>query len=169
MKCHASPIKLLGLLALTSLMVAVSYFCTTWDDVVAQIVGWLGIAFFGLGFIVVPVQMLTFGPMVIINEVGIEDRRLRLGMIPWEEIHAITTHSIEGCPFLGLHLRDPGRYLARMPWWKRFIAKSNVSIGYSPFTIAFVGLTPGFDEASAFIQEAWRRHTAKRGFSTLDP
>src|SRR6185312_5556589 len=75
MECRTSKRKLLGLLGLTCIMVGGSYFCTTLPDIIARVVGWIGMEFFGLGFVVFPVLFFRTDAQVIINDEGIEDRR----------------------------------------------------------------------------------------------
>ncbi len=48
MPCFPSPVKLIGLLGLTALLVGASYFCTLQPELKPQIFGWIGIGFFGL-------------------------------------------------------------------------------------------------------------------------
>jgi hypothetical protein len=62
MECYTSTLKLLGLLGLTCVMVGASYFCTTLPALEPQVVGWIGVGFFGLGFIAVPVMFFRTGP-----------------------------------------------------------------------------------------------------------
>jgi len=56
MECYTSKVKLLGFLGLTCVMVGVSYSCTTLPDLIPRVAGWIGVGFFGLGFVALPVQ-----------------------------------------------------------------------------------------------------------------
>jgi hypothetical protein len=177
-ECYTSRTKLLGYLALTCVMVGMAYFSATRSDPIANFLGWLGVAFFGLGFIVFPVQLLRWGPVVLVNEMGIEDRRLRIGVILWEDITAISS---DGVHFISITVKDPEKYLSRMSKWKRWVAELSRTYGFSPIFIGFVGVTPGIDEALKYIQFRWRDHSSiqaeeeqeesnqKGHFSPLDP
>ena len=152
MKCYRSKQKLLGFLILTIIMVGGSYFCTTLSDLSLRLIGGIGIVFFGLGFVVIPVMFLRKAPHVVINEIGIEDHRLGVGMIRWDDIGSLSIDSVYSSRLLCINVKNPQEYLSRMPIWKRALAKANTFIGYSKFTISFSGLTPGLDEVWAFLE-----------------
>lgn len=150
LEVRVSPLRMLELLGLTCLMVGGAYFCTTLPELTPRVVGWLGMAFFSLGFIAVPVALRRKGPQVVIDERGIEDRQL--GLIPWEEIAALSVGTIHGEKFLGVHVVEPEKYLARLPGLARINARANPSLGFSPITIGFSGLSHSAEKVVAFIQ-----------------
>lgn len=152
MECYTSKVKLLGLLSLTCVMVSMSYFCTTLPDLTARVVGWVGVSFFGLGFIALPVMFLRTGPQVIINDEGIEDRRLKIDIIRWEDIRSLSIGSVNSAKFLCVEVADPGRYLSRLPRWKRSLTAANVALGFPALTISLSGLSPGLKEVWAYLQ-----------------
>lgn len=144
---HNSRLKLVGLLCLTILLVAAGYFCTTLPALLPRVIGWVGVCFFGLGFIVIPVSFFRSGAQVIIDLRGIEDRRMKIGVIPWEEIVEVRMARIESTKFLVLQLKEPRRYLDQMKPWQRKLAAANRAIGFSDISIGFVGLNPSIDDA----------------------
>jgi hypothetical protein len=153
MECYTSRAKLLGLLALTCVMVGGSYFCTTLLGLGARVVGWVGVGFFGLGFVAVPVMCLRTGPQVILNDEGIEDRRLKIGIIRWEDIRSLSIRSVNSVKFLCVEVFDPEKYLSRLPRWKRSLAGLNAALGFPALTISFQGLSPGIREVWAYLQD----------------
>jgi hypothetical protein len=181
MECFTSRSKLLGYLVLTCIMVGGAYFCTTLPDSVANIFGWIGIAFFGLGFIISPIRFLRWGAVIVINEFGIEDRRWGTGVIPWEDIESMSIYSVENCACLQLWVKDPAKYVTRMSWWNRKISDFNKSSGFSPIQLDFVAVSPGIDEAIRYIKFRWRdrvkfkeereqeKSNQQGHFSALDP
>ncbi len=152
MECYTSRVKLVGLLLLTVVMVGASYFCTTLDGFVPQVVGWIGVAFFGLGFVVFPVMFLRRGPQVVLSDEGFEDKRLKVGLIPWRDIRSVSVGSVNSAKFLCLELQDPDKYLSRLPRWKRSLARTNTALGFSAVTISFSGLSPGLKEVEAYLE-----------------
>ena len=152
MECHNSKVKLFGYLVLTCLMVGGSYFCTTLPGLKAQVAGWFGIAFFGLGFIAIPIQFFRGGPQVLIDENGIHDRRLKIGAIRWEDIRSLSIGSINSAKSLCIEVVEPEKYLGQMPAWKRKLARANRALGFPPLTISFGGLSPGVDEVWGYLQ-----------------
>jgi hypothetical protein len=152
MKCYPSKLKLLGLLGLTCLMVAAAWLCTTQSDWIARAVGWLGVGFFGLGFIAFPIMMFRRGPQLVIDDAGIEDRRQKMGVIRWEDIRSLSIGSVSSAKFLCVELTDPEKYLSRVPRWRRALASMNPKMGFPEVTISFSGLRPGLEEVWAFLQ-----------------
>jgi hypothetical protein len=154
LECRPSRLKIVGLLVLTCLMVGMSLFCTTLDGIVANVVGWLGAAFFGLGFVALPRAFFrTRDPVVIVGPDGIDDRQFGVGFIPWSDVTALTIHSIHGTKFLSVYVENSESYLSRVSATRRLGAKANESLGYAPITLSFVGLTPGFEEVCYYIQQ----------------
>ncbi len=156
MECYTSRVKIIGLLGLTCLMAATCYFCTTLADPFARVIGWAGVGFFGLGFIALPVMFFRTGPQVIINEDGIEDRRLKAGVIRWDDIAELFIASIGGSAFLCIVVADPEHYLSRLPAWKRAFAVANEPLGFPPLTITFAGLSPGLTEVCEYLDAMGR-------------
>jgi hypothetical protein len=156
MKCYSSKLKLLGLLALTCAMVGVSYLCTTLPGLFPRVVGWIGVGFFGLGFVVIPIMWFRTDAQVIIDEEGIEDRRQGIGVIRWEEIRSLSVGSIEGTRFLCVNLIDPEKYHSRLPRWKRPMVAANRFLGVHGVPIGFSGLSPGIEEVWAYLQARHR-------------
>ncbi len=152
MECYTSKVKLLGLLGLTCAMVSVSYFCTTLPGLTPRVVGWMGVGFFGLGFIALPVMFFRAAPQVVINDEGIEDRRLKIGVIRWEDIRSLSIGSVHSAKFLCVEVADPERYSSRLPRWSRWLAALNEALGFPALTIGFSGLSPGLNEAWAYLQ-----------------
>lgn len=176
MECYASKMKLLGWFFLAGVMVGLCYFITTLPDLPPKMIGWFGVVFFGLGLIMLPVQCLKWGPFVIINETGIEDRRLRIGIFLWEDIIHVSSYAVEGGGMLYITVKNPEKYLSRMRWWNPRVAKT-----LAPVEIKCFALTPGFEEMFRYIQFRMRDHALndkeerqeesneKGYFSQLDP
>jgi hypothetical protein len=158
MECYVSPWKLIGLLGLTTIMVGASGFCTQLPAPIAQIAGWCGVAFFGLGFVVIPARLFRTSPQVIINEGGIEDRRSKMGVIRWVDIHFLTIGSVQSQKFLCIETADPEVYLCRLSKWKRRIMESNQFFGLPPFIIGFQGLSPGLNEVWKHLADHFAVH-----------
>ena len=152
MECRTSKAKLLGLFGLTCIMVGASYFCTTLPDPLPRVFGWIGVAFFGLGFVAFPVMFFRTGPQVVVDDQGIEDRRMKIGVIPWQDIRSLSIGSVNSAKFLCVDLVDPEKYLSRLPPWKRRLAAANEALGFSALSISFAGLSPGLNEVWAYVQ-----------------
>jgi hypothetical protein len=152
MECFTSRVKLLGLLGLTCFMVSMCYFCTTMPGLFSRVVGWIGVSFFGLGFIAFPIMFFRAGPQVVINDEGIEDRRHEMGVIRWEDIESLWIGSVESTKFLCVELVDPEKYLSRLPRWTRPLRAAGKAIGLPALTIGFSDLSPGLKKVWAYLR-----------------
>lgn len=60
-------------------------------------------------------QLSQRGPVIIINEVGIDDKRLGLGVIRWTDIEGVRMHGVAGAYFISLDVSNAQQYLAKQP------------------------------------------------------
>ena len=79
-------------------------------------------------------------PCIVIDEQGVFDRRLQVGVIRWEDIRRITLHSLSGAEYISLDLHNMNTYEARRPVWLRLTAKTQRLSGMSPIAISTNGL-----------------------------
>jgi hypothetical protein len=114
------------------------------------------LVFFGALVIAIMLYHLTrSGPVLSLSPEGLDYRRLDIGLIPWDEIDSI---SLVGTPTqagetvcLCLTLKNPDKYLSRLPFLQRKLVQVNRQTGYGEVTISFVGLTPGLEEAWGYV------------------
>jgi len=82
---YKSPLKALWLIALCSFFVIPSlYFIFTEDN--PKFIVWLCAGFFSLGYIAGFSNLFDRRPQIIINSIGIWDRRLKIEIVFWEDI-----------------------------------------------------------------------------------
>ena len=79
-------------------------------------------------------------PCIIIDDKGVFDRRLQVGVIRWEDIRRIKSHSLSGAEYISLDLHNMNTYEARRPLWLRASAKTQRLSGMSPIAISTNGL-----------------------------
>jgi hypothetical protein len=151
MTFERSITKTAGLLALSILMTGVAYYCTTVPLPNAQFYGWIGMAFFGFGSIVIAASLFRAGTCVVFDDAGIHDLRTSWGLVAWSEIETIWVGSVQSQRFLCIELHDAAARVAKSSAWQQRICRANNAMGYPAFTLAFVGLTPGFDDALGYL------------------
>jgi hypothetical protein len=155
-EAYPSKTKIVALLLLTIAMVGMCAFCTTLPEIEAQIAGWAGVLFFGLGFIVFPLALLrAAAPRIVMDDVGIHTGS-SIGVVDWGDVTAFRIDSIHGKKFLSVFVQNVAKYLERMPALARRAAQSHPDLGVSEIAVCFVGLTPGLPEAC--------HHLAERGY-----
>ena len=146
--------KAAGLLLIGLALVAASLFAArTGDDILLRGVGWFGTAFFGLATLKAIRDLFSTDTAYVFDDRGIDDRLSGIGLIPWSAITAVQQASVRGTRFILLSLDQPQTYLSRLSALKRGLAAVNKDIGFGDWTLAFVGITPGVDEAWAYIQD----------------
>ena len=152
MTCYRSLPRMLGLLLLAVLMTALSAWCTTQPQVRAQVFGWLGVAFFGFGMLVLARQVLRRGPVIVLDNLSITDHRSADGPLFWDQIQSIWVGSVQSSKFLCLELKDPEALLSRWSAKRRAFAKANAALGFPAVTISFTGLSPGLEDVLIYLR-----------------
>lgn len=149
-----SPKKQLALLSIGCALVACSWFvAATNADIVYRTVGWLGVGFFTLCVVIAVKRLLIGGVPFVFDLSGIAFPSGSFGLIPWTEIKECSVVTIRGNEFLALTFHDPTRVLSRVSAAKRRWALANQRLGWGHWALSFTGVTPGIDEAVAFIRD----------------
>ncbi|HEV8664204.1 MAG TPA: STM3941 family protein [Candidatus Methylomirabilis sp.] len=99
---------------------------------------WLCILVFGGAALVFLGRFMDPRPRVVIDSLGILDRTLGVGLIPWSDIKAAYLSSVGGQDVILLELRDPETYLARLSPSRRAmraLAAGNDLLGFTPLSV----------------------------------
>jgi hypothetical protein len=149
-----SPKAQLVLLVMGCLLVAGAWFlATTHPDVVYRSVGWFCVCFFTLGILIATKRLIAGGVPFVFEVGGIAFAGGSFGLLPWTEVKAYSVVTIHGNYFLALTFHDASNVLSRMSAAKRKWALANHRLGWGHWALSFSGVTPGMDEAIAFIRE----------------
>ena len=136
MEYRISKIKIVKYLMLTTLMVVAAFGCTQIPGSTARVIGWCGVAFFGLGFVVFPIQFMKSDPQMSINQLGIHDRREKgWGTIPWSEITRIRLGAIYGQKLLCIEVKDENVFLNRHSKLSSKFSQFIRKLGFTPISI----------------------------------
>ncbi|MGA2541133.1 MAG: STM3941 family protein [Verrucomicrobiota bacterium] len=103
-------------------------------------VGWMSIIFFGACALVFVWQLLDARPRLIIDDSGVFDRSLGVGVIPWSQIVDAYPRTITSSSFVCLVLHQACPFLSRLPSRRRAFAKLNRQLGFTDFSINLSGL-----------------------------
>ena len=82
----------------------------------------------------------TEDPIIILDEEGVLDKRLKVGVIDWTDIRRITSHSIYSAEYISLHLHDTSKYESRRPVWLKLLSQVQRVFGMSSISISTMGL-----------------------------
>jgi len=132
---YAEPRKVISTLVIVSVLLIALYFYFgrmtfyLWVLSVAVVIG----------FIQAVRQLSQRGPCIIINDQGINDKRLRLGMVRWSDIEGARMHGVAGAYFISLQVANAEQYLARQrpyirianPLWRIFdVSPIHIKVAY---------------------------------------
>lgn len=132
-------------------MVACAVFCTRMQGLLLQAVGWVGVLFFGLCLVAWAARLMRGGPQVRIDNDGIEDRRLAVGVVPWGDVSSIYVGVVRSTKFLCVDVADPDAFLLRLRPWRRWLARRSMAMGFPPLSISFIDLSPGLRDVCAYL------------------
>jgi hypothetical protein len=128
-------------------------------------IGWTSIVFFGGCAIVFVVQLLDGRPRIIVDDSGVFDRSLGVGVIPWAEILGADVREIANNRFISLDLRDANMFLARLSPVQRRLVEANTGLGFQPLNlnVGAVAIDP-YVLAELIVKEAARRRSTERTY-----
>ena len=93
----------------------------------------------------------TTDACVILDDEGVLDKRLKLGVIRWEDIRRIKFYDLHGSYYICLELHNPDTYLARQPQWLRLASMSQRLIGMGRIAISTAGLQMDYKQLAGLI------------------
>jgi hypothetical protein len=99
-------------------------------------------------------------PRILLDEEGIRDRHLGLGKIPWEDVEGVELGTHPAHTFL--MLRDPERWIARLPFPYRVFTGVNRFFGYPPFLVNLIGTGTDPEDFRAEVRR--RADTGQDGY-----
>lgn len=88
--------KYILLLIASAGFVAGGIFLVAFDRGTGVWAGWMCIVFFGAGIPLFARQLFDSKPRVVLDEAGVFDRTLGVGIIPWSDIESCYVKSIHG-------------------------------------------------------------------------
>jgi hypothetical protein len=101
--------------------------------------GWPCIIFFGAAIPLFIWQIIDRRPRLTINDLGINDRTMGVGLIPWSEIEDSYVKSIRGNHFICLVARNPEMWTSRFSATKKAMIKTNKALGFTELNVNLSG------------------------------
>lgn len=123
-----------------------------YPNLLGTILGGLGLSVFGVALVIQVSKFFYSGSQVIVNSAGIEDRRLKIGLIRWGEISAVSLERTKYAEWLNVNLASPEKYRSRLPRFESFLRRANGQRGKNDFRIRFKELDKSADEVFQFIE-----------------
>ena len=112
---YAEPRKVISTLVIASLLLVALFFYYGR----MMFVLWVLSAATVVDFVHAVRQLSQRGPVIIINEQGINDKRLGVGVVRWSDIEGARMHGVAGAYFISLKIANSKQYFARQPIYIR--------------------------------------------------
>lgn len=109
------------------------------DSTLETWAGWPAIIFFGATIPLFVWQIIDRRPRLTINELGINDRTMGVGLIPWSEITDSYVKSIRGNHFICLVARNPEMWTSKFSTAKKAMIKANKALGFTELNVNLSG------------------------------
>lgn len=130
-----------GVFLLGSLVfVAAGVFSVFAEGRVGAWIGWSSILFFGGCSLVFVQQIIDTRTRLELNERGIFDRTLGVGLIPWSDVESAYVLTIHQQSFVCLQLRNEDEWVDRLGATQRRLMGANRALGFQAFNINLSGL-----------------------------
>jgi hypothetical protein len=107
-----------------------------------QLSAQLGCGMMALSGLYALVQLRALGEeseRVVTDDAGIRDSILPVGVIGWDEVQGATVQRIGSVQVVALQLRDPERFIRRLPGARQFIARKALEAGLPGVYLTLVG------------------------------
>ena len=118
------------------------------------VVGWIAGVTIAIALVFRMIKGDSKDPVIILDERGIFDRRLKVGIIPWTDIRRAVPYSLQGIEYISLDLRNSKSYEARRPLWLRLLSKGQRLFGMSSISILANGLDMDAETLIGKMQES---------------
>ncbi len=118
-----------------------------------NIFGWFGVILFGAVLARLLVQLLRLRPVVTINHKGVNDRRMGVGWIVWDDIASVSVVGVKSGYVISLWLKNEDKYPRRRLLFKPHPHAIRKSWRASAYSMSFRDLSPELPEAYALLRK----------------
>ena len=101
---------------------------------------WVAAIILAITLVIRMVRSQSTDPCIVLDEQGVFDKRLKVGIIRWSDIRRISCHSLHGAEYISLDLHDAAAYEARRPQWLKLLSQVQRVHGMSSISISTNGL-----------------------------
>ena len=98
-------------------------------------------------------RALGWHPRLVIDETGVLDRTLRIGLVPWSEIQGAALEFVDEREFVCLQVRHPQESATKVPSGRKKLATANQEAGFAEVTLDLSGVSMAIEDVLALIQQ----------------
>ena len=118
--------------------------------------GAVGALVFGCFAVYALRQLLRRGPRLLLSRAGFDAADLGLGLVPWSDVAEVQAFGSPQAPFVAFLVPDAERYLGRMGWYPRTMARWLRASGLPWLSVNLIGVDSDAHEVAA-LAERYRR------------
>jgi hypothetical protein len=100
------------------------------------VVMWIAAIVIAISLVYRAIRGQSNDPVITIDERGVCDKRLKVGVILWEDIRRAVPYSLHGVEYLSLELHNMKAYEARRPLWLKALSQVQRLFGMSSISIS---------------------------------
>ena len=162
-KIYKTNWKALKLLALTIPFIVIGVWLITRveSSMTDRIMGWIGVAFFGLGIPIGFFHLFDRRPQIIISETGIWDRTTNQDEIKWDQIKDAYTLNIYGQKFVALKTDKSFKFKRKQYKWALNLTKA---VGAQELNLHLGQVKIDSNKMASFIKEMIQTDKENRMF-----
>jgi hypothetical protein len=143
-------------------LIAVGIFLVLQPSVLDKGIGAASILLFSVMLVPVLSGLRPSHPQLIINDAGVFDRSLKIGVIAWDDIVGAEARLLQRQPFVMLRLVDDDKYAARLNIPRQQMLKANRALGMASFNLNLTRVDGDPDViAKAIVTEVSRRRLTR--------
>jgi hypothetical protein len=122
-------------------------------------------------FVVIVVQSAVRGestdPCIILDDEGVFDKRVKVGVISWDDIRRISLYDLQGAHYVCLELHNAEMYTARQPSWLKLASKTQRLVGMSSMSLSTSGLNMDSKTLAGLIHAGCEMASQRRSEAPL--
>jgi hypothetical protein len=122
-----------------------------------SVVAWVVAIIGGAGGLIAVWEFYDRRPRVVIDDDGVLDRALAVGIFAWDDIQDVRVTRVNGRPQLCLDLSNAAKYTSRLPQALRPIVPLNRQLGLTDLSVDLSGLATDPAALEATIKDELKR------------
>ena len=101
-------------------------------------------------------------PCIILDDEGVLDKRLKVGVISWDDIRRISLYDLQGAQYVCLELHNAEMYTARQPSWLKLASKTQRLVGMSSMSLSTSGMDMDSKTLAGLLHERCEMASQRR-------
>lgn len=117
------------------------------------IVAWGIVTLFSCTSVLIGRRALGWQPRLVIDETGVLDRTLGIGLVPWSEIQGAALEFVDDSELICLQVRHPAESATKVPSGRKKLAAAHQEAGFAEVKLDLSGVSVATEDVLALIQQ----------------